>query len=201
MESMWNLCGIHISEYMIYVVKHIPCGIHAESMDSTWNKSVPHGFHVECGGMVKYCITVVFHSIRQGLWCVTAQPKFWFQHSQNLAMTRPEIWQYSATGHKIILFWDSDHQTVSALEKIACYHHYILAILKATWCITAELNEILQYLITTRLHLKSSSVGQLLCISYLGKRIADNKDGCSWTWPEFRISALVHLIGKKHPAE
>jgi len=25
-------------------------------MDSTWNKSVPHGFHVECGGMVKYCL-------------------------------------------------------------------------------------------------------------------------------------------------
>ena len=41
---------------MIYVVKHIPCGIHVKSMDSTWNKSVPHGFHVECGGMVKYCL-------------------------------------------------------------------------------------------------------------------------------------------------
>jgi len=51
MESMWNPCGICISEYMIYVVKHIPCGI----MDSTWNKSVPHGFHVECGDMIKYC--------------------------------------------------------------------------------------------------------------------------------------------------
>ena len=34
----------------------IPCGFHVDSMDSTWNKSVPHGFHVECGGMVKYCL-------------------------------------------------------------------------------------------------------------------------------------------------
>ena len=33
----------------------IPCGFHVDSMDSTWNKSVPHGFHVEYGGMVKYC--------------------------------------------------------------------------------------------------------------------------------------------------
>ena len=24
-------------------------------MESTWNKSIPYGFHVECGGMVKYC--------------------------------------------------------------------------------------------------------------------------------------------------
>ena len=32
----------------------IPCGFHVDSMDSTWNKSVPHGFHVEYGGMVKY---------------------------------------------------------------------------------------------------------------------------------------------------
>jgi hypothetical protein len=62
MESMWNPCGICISEYMIYVVKHIPCGIHVESMDSTWNKSVPHGFHVECGGMVKYWCVVPYFS-------------------------------------------------------------------------------------------------------------------------------------------
>jgi len=25
------------SKYMIYVVKHIPCGFHVDSMDSTWN--------------------------------------------------------------------------------------------------------------------------------------------------------------------
>jgi hypothetical protein len=68
-DSMWIPYGIHVSKYMIYVVKHIPCGFHVDSMwipwipcgfhvdsmDSTWNKSVPHGFHVECGGMVKYC--------------------------------------------------------------------------------------------------------------------------------------------------
>ena len=59
MDSMWILCGFlgfHVSKYMIYVVKHIPCGFHVDSLDSTWNKSVPHGFHVECGGMVKYCM-------------------------------------------------------------------------------------------------------------------------------------------------
>jgi len=33
----------------------IPCGFHVDSLDSTWNKFIPHGFHVECGGMVKYC--------------------------------------------------------------------------------------------------------------------------------------------------
>ena len=97
-------------------------------------------------------ITVVFHSIRQGLWRVTAQPKFWFQHSQNLAMTRPEIRQYTAAGRKIILCWDSDHQTVSALEKNACYHRYISAILKAAWRVTAKLNEILQYLRLSMAH-------------------------------------------------
>ena len=93
----------------------------------------------------KFSSTVVFHSIRQGLWHVTAQPKFWFQHSQNLAVTRPEIRQYSAAGRKIILCWDSDHQTVPALEKIARYYRYLSAILKAAWRVTAELNEILQY--------------------------------------------------------
>ena len=61
-------------------------------------------------------------------------------------MTRPGIWQYSATGRKILLYTDCDHQTVSALEKIAHYNRYISAILKAAWCVTAELNEIVQYI-------------------------------------------------------
>jgi len=43
MESMWNPCGIHSSNYLIYMVKHIPYGIHVESMEyihSTW---IPYG--------------------------------------------------------------------------------------------------------------------------------------------------------------
>jgi len=47
---------------------------------------------------------------------------------------------------QILLYWDCDHQTVSALEKIARYNRYISAILKAAWRVTAELNEIVQYL-------------------------------------------------------
>jgi len=57
MDFMWipcgiSPCGIHISKYMIYVVKHIPCGFHVDSMwipcgfhvDSMW---IPCGFHVD----------------------------------------------------------------------------------------------------------------------------------------------------------
>ena len=89
--------------------------------------------------------TVVFHSIRQGLWRVTALPKFLFRHFQNLAVTRPKIRRYCAAGRKILLCWASDHQTVSALKKNLCYKRYISAILEAAWRVTAELNEILQY--------------------------------------------------------
>ena len=35
-------------------------------MDSTWNKSVPHGFHVECGGMVKYWSICSFRIVGDG---------------------------------------------------------------------------------------------------------------------------------------
>jgi len=38
--STWNLCGIHSSNYLIYMPKHIPYGIHMESMEyihSTWS--------------------------------------------------------------------------------------------------------------------------------------------------------------------
>jgi len=89
--------------------------------------------------------TVVFHSIRQGLWRITALLKFLFRHFQNLAVTRPKIRQYSAAGRKILPCWAFDHQTVSALEKNLHYKHYISAILEAVWRVTAELNEILQY--------------------------------------------------------
>jgi hypothetical protein len=43
MDFMWIPCEIS------------PCGFHVDSM---WNKSIPHGIHVECGGMVKYWILV-----------------------------------------------------------------------------------------------------------------------------------------------
>ena len=51
-DFMWIPYGFHISKYIIYVVKHIPCEFHVESKESTWNKSVPHGFHMECDGKV-----------------------------------------------------------------------------------------------------------------------------------------------------
>jgi hypothetical protein len=43
LDSIWILCGIHVSKYLIYVIKHIPCrfhGIYPFYMDSTW---IPHG--------------------------------------------------------------------------------------------------------------------------------------------------------------
>jgi len=79
MDSTWIPPGIHISKYMIYMVKHIPCGFHVDSMwipwipcgflgfhvdslDSMWIPWIPHGinpFHMDSmwnkGGMVKYC--------------------------------------------------------------------------------------------------------------------------------------------------
>jgi hypothetical protein len=42
-EFMWNPYGIHSSNYLIYISKHIPYGIHVESMEyihSIWN---PYG--------------------------------------------------------------------------------------------------------------------------------------------------------------
>ena len=53
-ESMWNPGGFHVNIYVIYVIKHIPYGIHVEWVESIWNISIPYGFHMECGGMVKY---------------------------------------------------------------------------------------------------------------------------------------------------
>ena len=69
--------------------------------------------------------------------------------SRNFDFGTLRIWpwqgqKYSAAGRKIILCWDSDHQTVPALEKIARYYRYLSAILKAAWRVTAELKEILQ---------------------------------------------------------
>jgi hypothetical protein len=57
MESMWNPCGIHVNKYLIYVIKHIPCGFHVDSMEyihSTW---IPHGMWGH--GKVLHCIVVV----------------------------------------------------------------------------------------------------------------------------------------------
>jgi hypothetical protein len=122
------------------------------SPDVHWLVAVSVGCTIVCptlhfiSSFVKFSIsTVVFHSIRQGPWRVTALPKFWFRHLQNLGVTTPEIRQYSAAGRKILPCWDCDHQTVSAQEKNLCYQRYISAILKAAWCVTAELNEIVQY--------------------------------------------------------
>ena len=36
------------------MTKHIPYGIHVESMEHFHSIWIPHGFHMECGGVVKY---------------------------------------------------------------------------------------------------------------------------------------------------
>jgi hypothetical protein len=53
MESMWNVSMRILHGFHVDFIWN-PYLFHVNSMDSTWNKSVPHGFHVECGGMVKY---------------------------------------------------------------------------------------------------------------------------------------------------
>jgi len=93
-------------------------------------------------GHQDYC---TFHSIWQVLWHVTTLPKFWFWQLQILAVTRLEIWQYGAAGHKILLFETVITKWFWHWKKMACYKHYISAILKAAWCVTAKLNEIVQY--------------------------------------------------------
>jgi hypothetical protein len=59
-----------IGKYLKYVMKHIPYGIHMDSMDSTWNISIPYGFHMECGGVVKYWPLTIY--------LILDQPKFRF---------------------------------------------------------------------------------------------------------------------------
>ena len=39
MDSMWT----HSSNYLIYMMKHIPCGIHVESMEYTHSIWNPYG--------------------------------------------------------------------------------------------------------------------------------------------------------------
>jgi hypothetical protein len=53
-ESRWIPGGFHVNIYVIYMIKHIPYGIHVEWVESIWNISIPYGFDMECGGMVKY---------------------------------------------------------------------------------------------------------------------------------------------------
>jgi len=43
MESTWNLCGIHSSNYLIYMPKHIPYGVHVESMEYIYSTWIPYG--------------------------------------------------------------------------------------------------------------------------------------------------------------
>ena len=48
MESMWNEYtwnghGIHCSKYLIYMSKHIPYGIHVESMEYVHSTWIPYG--------------------------------------------------------------------------------------------------------------------------------------------------------------
>ena len=81
--------------------------------------------------------------------------------------TRREIRQYGAAGRKILPCWDCGHQTVSALEKIACYKRYISAIFKAAWRVTAKLNEIVQYTACSYVAFIKLSLSRYLCNSHV----------------------------------
>jgi len=80
-----------------------------------------------------YC-TISFNSTPENL--VLALSDFGRDKARNSAVRRRRLQNFT--------IWDCDHQTVSALEKMACYKRYISAILKAAWRVTAELNEIVQ---------------------------------------------------------
>ena len=93
-----------------------------------------------------FCTTVPFHSIRTRVWHVTLCPKFWFQTPSKRMVTRvipPSAQRQS--GPLIAIFSIGAHQ---CFQTRAVWHKTFVTfrtIWRGLWCVTSELNEMVQY--------------------------------------------------------
>ena len=94
-------------------------------------------------------ITVPFQSIRQGLWHVMGLLKIWFQQPSKVVVTYPNFWEIFGSlapqATRKFLYYSHDYQMNSAHHKNCHDNHDISAFWRVPWCVTAELNEMVQY--------------------------------------------------------